>query len=106
MAKELEFNPFEIKTDIEYSGQRQNQAMVSALVTQMIKLTIDKKESVNIPLQIADKANNSSNLFNVARKVCEEHKDKTVKNMVFISRAVYSIDGKKTYLRRRIWRIK
>lgn len=100
-------NPFEIKRDMEYTGNRSNPKLLDALAEQLIKLNPEnRQESVNIPLTVCENRGAAGNLFLTIRRYFSDHKNKSYRNMHFTSRGVFSMDGKKTYLGSRIWRVK
>jgi len=101
-------NPFEIKTDLEYGGNRSaNSAIIEALAEQCMKLDPEnRRQSVNIPVTVCPNRGSASNIFLTMRRYLANSKNKEHKTAAFTSRGVYSTDSKKTYLGSRIWRIK
>lgn len=100
-------NPFEIKTDLEFTGNRSDMALLTALQDQVVKLDPnDRRQSVNIPLTVCSTRNTAANLVLTLRRNMEQSRDAVVKKMIITSRAILSLDGKKSYLGSRIWRVK
>lgn len=105
-SKKQEANPFEIKSDLEFSGTRgATSPFIPLLVEQLTKLTAgDRRHSVNVPLTVCPVENAAVNLFLGLRR----HLDATggaISKMKFSSKKIYSLDKKKVYLGMRIWRI-